>query len=113
MEPMANIVISIDTEGTVKYLVNEYTEGAFPEAAEPRRASHVEPMGFPSLIAFRALRWAFGEDGRVGNWTRTWRGPWSLRMVVADCPITWCFDPRAEAIEYEINWLNANFLGRQ
>jgi hypothetical protein len=106
---MANVIISIDKEGSATYLVNEHTRDLFPEAAEPRRASHVEPVGFPSLLYFRALRWVFGEDGKVGNWTRAWRGPWCLRIIAAGCPITQCFWTRDEAIEFEINWLNEKF----
>jgi hypothetical protein len=110
---MANVVISIDGEGTATYLVNQYTEKLFPEAQQPRRASHVVPMGRWSRFLFQALRGAFGEDGRVSEWTRTWAGPWKIDMSPVGGPTVSGFFDRAVAIEYEINWLNANWLGRQ
>jgi hypothetical protein len=110
---MANIVISIDPQGTATYLVNQYTEKLFPEAQEPRRASHVTPMDPWLAFCFQALRGAFGEDGRISNWTRRWECSWQVDMSPVGGPQVAGFDSRDEAIEYEINWLNANWLGRQ
>jgi hypothetical protein len=109
---MANVVISIDKEGTATYLVNEHTKDLFPEAARPRRASHVVPWSLWARIWFWALRAAFGEDGSVGEWTRTWRGLWLLDMRPVGGPYGMVFAHRNCAIEYEINWLNENWLGR-
>jgi hypothetical protein len=109
---MANIVISIDPEGTATYLVNKYTEGLFPDAAVPRRASHVVPLSQSARFWFKALRGAFGEDGMVGDWTRNWKGPWLVDMSPIGGLVHGIFPTRDEAIEFEINWLNKNFLGR-
>ena len=109
---MANIVISIDPHGTATYLCNQYTEGLFPDAGDPIRASHVVPMGLWKYLAFKALRAAFGEDSRVGAWTRTWSGNWYLDLSPSGGYAWILFESRAEAIEFEINWLNTNFLGR-
>ena len=77
---MANVVVSIDKEGTATYLVNEHTRDLFPGAARPRRASHVVPMSLGARLWFKALRAVFGEDGKIGDWTRTWAGPWIVDM---------------------------------
>lgn len=46
-----------------------------------RRASHIVPAMLPKRIAFRLLRLAFGERGKVADWSRSWRGPW-LGIIV-------------------------------
>jgi hypothetical protein len=109
---MANMVVSIDEQGTATYLVNEYTRDLFPEAAEPRRASHVEPVSLSLRKLFRWLREAFGEDGRVGNWTRTWTCLWLVDMRPINGDVWGPFASRAEAIEFEVQWLNRFWLGR-
>lgn len=110
---MANVVISIDKAGKATYLVNEHTKDLFPDATVPRRASHVTPMGLWKCLAFKTLRAVCGEDSKVGDWTRTWGGNWYLDLTPVGGYKWILFESRAEAIEYEINWLNENFLGKQ
>jgi len=107
---MSEIVISFDKDSNATFLVTPTTTAMFPEAAKPRRASHVEPMSPRARFWFRVLRRAFGEYGRVGNWTRTWKGLWQINLHPVGGPIIKGFFSRDNAIEFEINWLNANFL---
>ena len=109
---MANIVISIDPEGTATYLCNQHTDGLFPEAARPRRASHVEPWSLSLKFLFRALRGAFGDDSWAADWTRRWPCRWTVDLSPVGGPSYGLFYSRDAAIEFEIEWLNEKFLGR-
>lgn len=75
--------------------------------ATTRRASVVEPVALWRRVAFRLLRWAFGDRGRVAAWTRRWRGQW--RVQVLDGPSLGTHDTREQAIRAEEAW----FAGRQ
>jgi len=110
---MQPIIVSIDTEGTATYLINEYSRNAFPDAQEPRRASNVLPMSLPLRILFRALRGASSDDSRLAAWTRTWPCLWQVDLSPVGGPTYGGLYPREAAIECEIEWLNANFLGRR
>jgi hypothetical protein len=63
----APIIFKIDSKGTATFLKTPITQRMFPEATNHRRASHVYPMSLPLRIAFKALRGAFGDEGRVSD----------------------------------------------
>lgn len=44
------------------------------------RASNILPVAWGKRCAFLLLRALFGERGRVAEWTRQWRGPWTSRL---------------------------------
>ena len=69
------------------------------------RLSNVVPSGSPwRLRAFQALRWAFGDMGKVASWTRGWRGPWEARMV-ATGEVLGPYQTRGEALASERAWI--------
>ena len=69
------------------------------------RLSNVVPSGSPiRLLAFQALRWAFGDMGKVAAWTRLWRGPWEARMV-ATGEVLGPYQTRIEALAAERAWI--------
>jgi hypothetical protein len=109
---MQSVVISIDLDGTATYLLNQYTEGAFPDAGDPIRASHVEPVSLSLRLLFRALRRAFKDESRVAAWTRSWPCYWYVDMSPVGGPKRGPFSNRAQAIEFEIQMLNRFWLGR-
>lgn len=78
-----------------------------------RRASHVEPIGWAKRLAFRALRLAFGERGRVSDWTRSWRGPWQADLKPSGGPVIGPYSDRAAAIAAEIAWIESRLTGEQ
>lgn len=45
------------------------------------RFSEIVPVNPVKRAAFRALRWAFGEEGRVAEWTREWRCKWECVIL--------------------------------
>lgn len=46
-----------------------------------KRASSVVPVNRFKRAGFLGLRCLFGERGRVAEWTRTWTGPWTGRIL--------------------------------
>lgn len=107
---MANLVFKIDANGDTTFLVSEHTKAFMNKTAVTRRASHVVPWHGPTRTWFRLLRKVFGEEGRVGNWTRTWKGPWVVDLTPVGGEMHGFFATRVNAIEFEIEWLNKNFL---
>ncbi len=105
------IVFKIDTQGNTTFLVNEHTKAFIPEGTELKRASHVLPASTLKRAWFLTLRYVFGEYGVIGDWTRTWKGPWHLDLTPAGGPDSWYFVDRSDAIDFEVDWLTKNFLG--
>ena len=108
---MQTVMVKIDASGNVICLHTPVTAAMFPEAVEHPRASFVEPLKLWQVCIFRALRAAFGDEGRVANWTRDWKCQWIVDCRPINGPMHLrVFSNRAEAIEFEILWLNQNFL---
>lgn len=108
---MANVVFKIDTQGNTTFLVNAHTKDMVTNINLVKRASHVEPLMLWQAYIFRALRATFGDEGRVANWTRDWKCQWIVDCRPIGGPMhPQVFSNRAEAIEFEVEWLNKNFL---
>lgn len=45
------------------------------------RFSEIVPSSFTLRVAFRILRFLFGEDGKVAAWTRTWVVMWRMTIL--------------------------------
>jgi hypothetical protein len=105
------IVFSIDGEGDVRFLVNEDTSSFLDATSAVRRASHVLPS-IPLLRAlFVRIRLIFGEHGRMAEFTRRWNCSWVVDLSPVNGPkLLTIFKSRQAAIDYEIQWLNTNFL---
>lgn len=74
------------------------------------RASHVLPLEPTKQLAFRLLRRAFGDEGRVAAWTRDWKGPWIVDMAPSGGPVLGPYLTRTEALERERRWLLVNAM---
>lgn len=72
-----NLIISPNGDVSSFGDLPEWIEGK----RQVRRVSHIVPLHPVKRVAFVALRWAFGERGRVASWTRAWYGPWVCTMV--------------------------------
>jgi len=105
----ANVVFKI-SGGKTTFLVSEHTKAFIPATAVPRRASYIEPMNPWLRFLFRFLRAWCGDEGEVAEFTRGWTCAWQADMTPVGGPIVYNFQSRAAAIEYEIAWLNRNFL---
>jgi hypothetical protein len=106
----APVIFKIDSKGTATFLKTPITEAMFPEATDHRRASHVYPMSLPLRILFRALRGAFGDEGRVSEWTRNWYCLWQVDLSPVGGETYGWFETRKRAIAFEVEWLHKNFL---
>jgi hypothetical protein len=71
-----------------------------------RRASHVLPFDPVKRTAFVLLRAAFGDQGRISDWTRTWKGYHIVEIV--DGPILGPYRSREDALQREVEWLEHN-----
>jgi len=74
-------IIQFAEDGSAKMLSCDELSLEILGPVTTQRASHVEPAGPLRRILFRALRFAFGERGRVAEWTRRMPGPWMVRIV--------------------------------
>lgn len=78
---------------------------------ETHRASHVEPDSFTLRLLFHWLRRKYGENGRVADWTRSWKCLWRVNMQPSGGPILnerWI--DRTAALQVEVLWLQHNLL---
>lgn len=68
-----------------------------------RRVSRIVPVNLFKRAAFYLLRWTCGERGKAAAWTRTWHGPFRVRMFVGGA---YTAKTRREAVEWEIKQVN-------
>lgn len=109
---MEHVTISIDDNtGNITFLVSELSRVFLDDTSTVKRASNVEPVNVLLRGAFYMLRFAFGEYGTVGEFTRVWPCAWRVNLSPVDGPILpELYSNRGEAIEAEIVWLEKNFL---
>ena len=100
---MNRIYVTLNTDGSVA-CIGETAASVIPLAnARRRRLSHIVPVNPIKRAAFRLLRFAFGDSGRVSGQTRTWAGPWRATIIATKQTAT--FNTRAEAIDWELETL--------
>jgi hypothetical protein len=124
------LTVTIDENGDLLYLKSDLAD-VLLECGEvvQRRASHVEPASRDLRILFHTLRFIFGEQGRIADWTRKWVCLWRVNTAPVGGPILRMKDVRTpcpqamreniavwlnrqEAIDAEIAFLNRYFLER-
>lgn len=72
------------------------------------RATHIVPTDPVLRFAFVVIRGLTGETGRLVDWTRGWGCQWDADLRPSGGPTVGPFDTRAEAIAYELGWLEEN-----
>ena len=102
--------IIIDENGDLITFAEELKEIA-PEIYQEvkhtkKRVSHILPANKLKRMIFKTLRRIFGEEGKVADWTRKWKGEW---IVVIDNEVKGKFKNRQEAIEFEKKYLFERF----
>jgi hypothetical protein len=106
-----SIMFSIDSNGDTRFLVNELSNGFLNCDSTVRRASHVEPVNPFLRVLFTLLRYQFGDTGKVAAFTRNWDCAWRVNLTPVHGPIVPVdFASRQSAIDFEIDWLETNFL---
>lgn len=105
---MSCVDIVIDESGEVRFLSHAGDEAtaqlAFALGGSTRRASHILPEGRLQRLAFRLIRLA-GDSGSLAAWTRSWRCRWVVDLSPSGGGLEGPFCSRAEAIEFEHDWL--------
>jgi len=77
----------------------------FGTIKEERRGGHVWPMNPVKRMSFKLLRKVFGGAGHVADWTRTWRGPWSVWDAVTLEQVAVEQATHEDAVAAEIEWI--------
>jgi hypothetical protein len=107
---MDHVTLTVDSNGDIKFLVSPLSEGFLDSDSTVKRASHVEPWNPFIRCVFHTLR-LFGDTGRVADWSRRWSIDWRVNLSPVNGPILpITFTNRATAIEFEVKWLEDNFL---
>lgn len=105
------IDLYFDRDGHVECIYDEkYAPLVFElfPGAIVARISHIEPCQFALRAVFHLLRWVFGDEGRVAQWTRTWRCLWRVNFRPIRGPIHSCngdgdrFLSHTKAVEFEL-----------
>jgi hypothetical protein len=65
-----------------------------------RRATHIWPKHKGKERIFLLLRRWFGDEGRIAEWTRGWKGPWVVRSPQKHRPL-FSHEDRERCIEWE------------
>ena len=109
---MDHVMFSVDeSNGDVRFLVNDLSKDFVTKESNVSRASHVEPCNPVLRVVFYTLRYFFGEWGKVGEFTRRWSCLWRVNFSPINgplVPIEWA--TRESAIEFEVEYLEKEWL---
>jgi len=109
---MEYIKFSIDeSTANVRFLLTHQGQLFLDGESIVRRASHIEPSNMLLRVLFIALRGIVDDSSRIAEWTRTWNCAWRVNLIPVNGPVIdhqWL--NRADAIQFEIEWLNVNFI---
>ena len=73
-----------------------------------KRAGYVWPLSGTLRVAFRLLRKAFGSQGPVADWTRSWRCRWIVVNADTMTPLPGVYDTHTAGVEAEVRWSLSN-----
>lgn len=105
------MLVTIDSEGTVRFLVGSTEQPFYGDASTVKRASHVEPANVILRAIFYGVRAMVADTSRVAEFTRHWGCQWRINLSPINGPIlSGTYRDRLSAIDREIDWLNENFL---
>ena len=105
------MIVTIDPNGDARFLVDEDTVVLVDSNTTVSRASHIEPSRFGLRMVFHALRYLFGDESKVAEWTRQWKTEWRINLTPVGGPV-WDggWKNRNTAIQNEVEWLERNWL---
>lgn len=75
--------------------------------AKRQRFSEIIPVNPDARRLFRLLRWVFGEEGRVSEWTRRWRCQWEAIILLGSMAGT---RRRSDDRAFLLHWERQMFL---
>lgn len=93
--------LKIKADGTMEFL-GEPPPGFPVHEVKRDRFSEIVPVPWRLFIAFRVLRFLFGEKGRVSRWTRRWHCEWECTILRGQSRglVRWDWD-REQLIKWE------------
>jgi hypothetical protein len=97
-------ILSFDEAGNCLALKSDVVPLALlGETSGVTRVSHIVPADSEKRLAFLALRFLFGERGRVAEWARQWQGPWQVRWAASPGVVAFTHQSRRVCIDWEID----------
>jgi hypothetical protein len=72
--------MKIKRDGTIEWLAPPPVPFIIEKQIR-KRFSEIVPVNPLLLVLFRLLRWMFGENGAVSDWTRRWKCTWSMTIL--------------------------------
>lgn len=99
-----------DGETTIIYHPNDPAAGDLAAVlgivTSDQRGGHVLPLNPLKRWAFTTIRQIWGGRDKLAEWTRTWRGPWMVKIV--DGPQLGPFGSHAAGCQAEVAYLLEN-----
>ncbi len=74
------ITVIFKPDGSIRHLACPQVDFSELGTVKIRRASHIWPANPFVRLAFRAIRFVFGDRGRLAEWSRHWRCCWTVRL---------------------------------
>ena len=102
-------IITIKRDGTVKHIYDDKLQGIAEQGKSTiARASHVEPWG---ELSMNAVEWLYkNRPIFMDKHAKDTCGGWWSDLLVSGGPVLGPFPTRAEALQAEVDWINANIL---
>ena len=110
---MEIVKVTIDEDtAEIKYLISAESPLLILPDSTVKRASNIIPANVLLRTIWYALR-MFGDDTLAARYTRTWECKWVIDFSPIGygiLPVEW--DSRQAAIDFEVDYLERNFLTR-
>lgn len=81
--------LKIKRDGTLEFLGEPPPKLVLPGVTTRQRFSEIVPVYGPLRLVFRALRFLFGEQGSVAEWTRQWECEWLCLILIGPMRGAW------------------------
>jgi len=75
------------------------------ETTEDARGGHVLPQHWLKRAVFKAFRRLFGNEGRVSDWTRGWKGPWVIVSAKSGNTLPGHYRTHDDAVRSEVAFI--------
>ncbi len=96
-------VINVTEDGSLEFIEGQMPINLPTTNGVRRRLSRIVPASPWKRMAFHTLRFLCGERGRAAAFTRTWKGPWRMRILSTGQ--TEVFELRQAAVDRELEIL--------
>jgi hypothetical protein len=74
-------ILSLRPDGTLETLGGDDFPLSALGPATVERVSRLYPVNPAKRLIFKALRFTFGEKGRIADFTRSFKGPWEATIL--------------------------------